>query len=85
MRQFKWIDWNLQKISAHGLSRDEVEAAFGRVLYSTARKDGSFQMTAMTPAGRVIDIAWRYDRSGVSGFDYDAAIDEPEIFVITAY
>ena len=32
MRQFKWIEWNLQKIAAHHLSADEVEAAFDRVL-----------------------------------------------------
>ena len=25
MRQFKWIEWNLQKIDAHHLSLDEVE------------------------------------------------------------
>ena len=31
VRQFKWIDWNLQKIDAHGLSVEEVEAAFDRV------------------------------------------------------
>ena len=31
MRQFKWIEWNLQKIDAHGLSADEVEAAFDSV------------------------------------------------------
>jgi hypothetical protein len=30
MRQFKWIEWNLQKIAAHGLSAEEVEAAFDR-------------------------------------------------------
>ena len=32
MRKFNWIEWNLQKISAHGLSVAEVEAAFDRVL-----------------------------------------------------
>jgi hypothetical protein len=31
VRQFKWIEWNLQKIDAHGLSVEEVEAAFDRV------------------------------------------------------
>jgi hypothetical protein len=32
MRQFKWIEWNLQKLDAHGLSADEVEAAFDRII-----------------------------------------------------
>jgi hypothetical protein len=30
MRQFKWIEWNLEKIDAHALSAQEVEAAFDR-------------------------------------------------------
>ena len=31
MRRFKWIDWNLAKIDAHGLSAAEVEASFDQV------------------------------------------------------
>ena len=27
MRKFKWIEWNIAKIDAHGLSVMEVEAA----------------------------------------------------------
>jgi hypothetical protein len=46
MRQFKWIDWNLQKIVAHSLSADEVEAAFDAVFSLQERQDGSIQMFA---------------------------------------
>ena len=52
MWQFKWIEWNLQKIDAHALSPAEVEAAFDRVLSLQERKDRSFQMLAETPSGR---------------------------------
>ncbi len=31
MRQFNWIEWNLEKIDSHALSAEEVEAAFDRV------------------------------------------------------
>lgn len=31
MRQFKWIEWNLQKIGAHALSAEDVEASFDHV------------------------------------------------------
>ena len=62
MRHFTWIDWNLQKIDAHGLSSEEVEAAFDKVFDLQRRKDGSFQMFAATPAGRRIWVIWRYDR-----------------------
>jgi len=43
MRQFKWIQWNLEKIDAHGLSPEEVEAAFDHVFSLEERKDGSYQ------------------------------------------
>lgn len=84
MRQFKWIDWNLQKIDAHGLSVMEVEGAFERVFRLEERRDGSFQMLAETPAGRRIWVIWRYDRENDEIPDvFGELIDRP-IFVITA-
>ena len=85
MRRFKWIDWNLQKIDAHGLSADEVEGAFERVFQIDERRDGSFQMYAETPAGRRIWVIWRYDRDDDEVPDVFGDIDDPDIFVITAY
>jgi hypothetical protein len=55
MRLFKWIEWNLQKIDAHGLSAEEVEAAFDAVLSQHERPDGSFPDLgdlALRPRGR---------------------------------
>jgi hypothetical protein len=54
MRQFKSIEWNLQKIAAHALSADEVEAAFDCVFSLQERKEGSFEMFAEMPSGRRI-------------------------------
>ncbi len=85
MRQFKWIEWNLQKIEAHGLSADEVESAFDRVYRMEERKDGSYQMFAETPAGRRIWIIWRYDREDDETPDIFGDLGDPPIFVITAY
>ena len=59
MRQFKWIELNLRKIDAHGLSAEEVEAAFDRVFTLQDRKDGSFRMFAVTATGRRIWVVWR--------------------------
>ena len=84
MRRFKWIEWNLQKIDAHGLSPAEVEAAFDRVLALRERRDGSFEMYAATAAGRCIWVIWRYDREGDVPDILDDMDDAP-IFVITAY
>ncbi len=85
MRRFTWIDWNLQKIGAHALSADEVEAAFDRVYTLRERRDGAFEMFAETPAGRRIWVIWRYDREENELPDVFDDLLEPPVFVITAY
>lgn len=85
MRRFKWIQWNLEKIDAHGLSAEEVEAAFERVFRLQERKDGSFQMFAATPSGRRIWVIWRYDQEGDAIPDVFGDLGDVPIFVITAY
>ena len=85
MRQFKWIDWNLQKIDAHSLSAADVEAAFDQVFGLEERKDGSFQMFAAIPSGRRIWVIWRYDREDDDIPDVFGDLGDAPIFVITAY
>lgn len=85
MRRFKWSEWNLSKMDAHGLSAEEVEAAFDRVYSLTPRPDGSFQMFAATPSGRRIWVIWRYDREDDEGPDIFGELGDMPIFVITAY
>ena len=85
MRRFKWIEWNLQKIDAHGLSAQQVEGAFDRVFALEERKDGSFQMFAATPSGRRIWVIWRYDREDDEIVNILEELIEAPIFVITAY
>jgi hypothetical protein len=85
MRQFKWIEWNLQKIENHGLSAEEVEAAFDFVLSLEKRNDDSYQMFARAPSGRQIWIIWRYDRETELALDIFGEIGDVPIFVITAY
>lgn len=85
MRRFKWIEWNLQKIAAHGLSAEEIEASFERVYQLEERRAGSFRMFAELPSGRQIWVIWRYDREDQQILDVFGQIDETPIFVITAY
>lgn len=85
MRRFKWIEWNLRKIDAHSLSSDEVEAAFDRVFELQERRDGSYRMYAETPSGRQIWVVWRYDRGDDERPDVFGDLDDPAVFVITAY
>ena len=84
MRRFQWIEWNLQKIAAHSLSAEEVEAAFDRVYHLERRADGSVKMFAATPSGRRIWVIWRYDREE-DVLDVLSDPTEQQIFVITAY
>lgn len=85
MRRFKWIEWNLSKIGAHGLSAVDIERAFDRVFSIEERKDGTIQMYAAMPSGRRIWVIWRYDREGDEVPDIFAELGDPTIFVITAY
>jgi hypothetical protein len=85
MRQFKWIEWNLQKIDAHALSPEEVEGAFDRVFSLLERKDGSFEMFAQTTSGRRIWVIWRYDLEDDEIPDVFGDLGEVPIFVISAY
>ncbi len=85
MRRFRWIEWNLRKISAHGLSAAEVEAAFDRVFVLESRSDGSRRVFAQTPSGRRIWIVWRYDREDADVPDVLGDLENQTIFVITAY
>jgi hypothetical protein len=85
MRQFKWIEWNLGKIEAHALSAEDVESAFDRVYSLQKRKDDSFEMFAETSSGRRIWVIWRFDREEDDVPDVFGDLDEPPIFVITAY
>lgn len=85
MRRFKWIEWNIEKIEAHALSTEEVEAAFDRVFALKERNDGSFQMLAEAPSGRRIWVIWRFDREHDEIPDIFGEVDESPIFVITAY
>jgi hypothetical protein len=84
MRRFKWVEWNLQNIAAHGLSAGDVESAFDRVFRLEERRDGSFRMFAEIPSGLRIWLIWRYDREDMSMPDVFGEVAESPIFVIPA-
>ncbi len=83
MTRFKWIEWNVGKVAAHGLSVEEVEFAWEhRIGLHQEREDGSFETIGRCPSGRLIMILWRYDEEfDASSEDYAVEM----VFVITAY
>jgi hypothetical protein len=81
--RFKWIEWNLDKVAAHGLTSEDVEHAFeNRLGHHQERSDGSYETIGPTPSGRVILIVWRYDEV-FEALEESGATDV--IFVITAF
>ncbi len=80
-RRFKWIEWNLDKIAAHRLGREDVEYAFEHCLgVHQERDDGSYETIGPTPSGRLIFVVWRYDDDA-----WQAAEGAEIVFVITAF
>jgi hypothetical protein len=67
------------------LSAEEVEAPFDRIVRLEERRDGSFRMLAEVPSGRRIWVVWRYDREPDELPDVFGDVEDPPIFVVTAY
>ncbi len=83
MARFKWIEWNLLKIAAHGLTREDVEYAFAhRRGPHQERADESYETVGRVPSGRLILIIWRYDEE-FDAMSEDAVVEV--VFVITAF
>lgn len=82
VRRFKWIEWNVSKVAAHGLATDEVEAVFDSVLHHRCRPDGAFESHGRLPSGRGCWVIWRWDEDLPSIF---SDLGEQVVFVITAY
>lgn len=52
MAQFRWIEWNLDKVAAHSLTYEDVEHAFEhRLGPHQERRDGSYETIGTTPSG----------------------------------
>ena len=78
------IEWNLQKIAAHALAAEEVEAV-RPYCPSRRTRDGSFRMLAEVPSGRRIWVVRRYDRDPDEVPDVFGEVEDAPIFVVTAY
>ena len=83
MNDFKWIEWNREKIDAHGLTEHDVEYAYAHALdVEPGDREDSYETIGRTPSGRMIRIIWCYDREWDPS---DPWTDQPPIFVVTAY
>jgi len=84
MRHFKWIDWNRQKVRDHGVSPEEVEQSFDRIVSTETRSDGSVRVLNELPSGKFLWVIWRYDEEEEIPDVFGESDDHP-VFVITAF
>jgi hypothetical protein len=79
--RFRWIDWNRDKVLAHGLTTDDVEFAWHRGMTVPRGRD-SFITRGRTPSGRKIKIIWK-PHEQFEALELHQTTDA--VFVITAY
>jgi uncharacterized DUF497 family protein len=61
--EFRWIDWNLEKVRLHGVTPEEAEYVVERATppYPEYRKDDRLLVWGPTPAGRFLQVAYVLD------------------------
>jgi uncharacterized DUF497 family protein len=63
---FRWNDWNLEHISAHGIDRDEAALVVkqARPPYPTGRDQGKYLVIGPGRGGRSIQVIYVLDEDG---------------------
>jgi uncharacterized DUF497 family protein len=61
--EFRWIEWNRNKIASHGVAESEAEDAVehARLPYPLWRSDGRLLVWGATPAGRLLQVVYLLD------------------------
>jgi uncharacterized DUF497 family protein len=64
--EFRWIDWNIDKVHSHGVEPDEAEEVVrnARPPYPRKDLDGRRVARARTDSGRYLQIAFIIDPGG---------------------
>ena len=58
--EIRWIEWNLEKIAGHGVSRDEAEhvVEHARPPYPRYREDEKLLVWGPTESGRLLQVVY---------------------------
>lgn len=76
---FRWIDWNLEKIARHGLSTDEVEFVVNNPIPPYPRKEGEKSIVAgPTRSGLWIQVIYVFDPDGRIFVIHSRSLDTEE-------
>ena len=61
--EFRWIEWNIDKVVDHGVSPAEAESVVVGAAdpYPRHREDDKFLVWGATPAGRLLQVVFLLD------------------------
>ena len=63
---FRWNDWNLEKVEAHGLTAEDAEHAVAGAAapYPLYRGDGKYLVWRKGKGGRLVQVVFIIDEDG---------------------
>lgn len=61
--EFRWIEWNIDKVGSHGIKPDEAEFVVEHAAppYPQHREDDKFLVLGSTAAGRLLQVVFLLD------------------------
>jgi uncharacterized DUF497 family protein len=61
--EFRWIEWNIDKVIGHGVTPEEAERVVERAAspYPQQREDDKFLVWGPTAAGRLLQVVFLLD------------------------
>ena len=61
--EFRWIDWNIDKVAEHGVRPEEAESVVEGAAdpYPKHREDDKFLVWGATTAGRLLQVVFLLD------------------------
>ena len=62
--EFRWIEWNVDKVLAHGVTPEDAESVVEGATdpYPQYREDGKFLVWGATTGGRLLQVVFLLDQ-----------------------
>jgi uncharacterized DUF497 family protein len=78
--EFRWIDWNIDKVHSHGVEPEEAEEAVGNARPPYPRKDldGRWLVQAQSDGGRFLQVVYLVDPEGTLFIIHSRPLTERE-------
>ena len=78
--EFRWIEWNLEKIAQHGVTQAEAEYVVvnARSPYPRYREDDKLLVWGSTDAGRMLQVVYLLDDDDAAFVIHGRALTDAE-------